>query len=169
MVGQTDLSTIGASKPSHCHIDGVCWNGHCHRDHSLDLGDVLGRHCYVESILNRSDDSRLGLKEGSCFLPLSVCCKTHLHVEMVLGAHLESTLHNFGSRCHGGVDVPVLPGRGQHGRNVERVLHPLLDVDHHRAQALVLNLHLTRCGQSYLPECDSSDKTGSLYIFICSC
>ena len=79
-------------------------------------------------------------------------------MEVVLGTHLESTLHNFVSRCHGGVNVPVLPGRGQHGHNVERVLHSLLDVDHHWAQTLVLNMHLTRCGQSNLPECDSSNE-----------
>ena len=159
MVGQTDFSAIGAPKPSHGHVDGVRWDGHRHCHHILDLTDVLGSHCHVESILNRGDNSGLGLRDRRVIIFChSLLAKTHLHVEVVLGSHLEPTLHNFGSRCHGSVDVPVLPGGGEHGRDVERVLHPLLDVDHDRAKALVLNLYLTRCGQSNLPECDSSNE-----------
>ena len=72
-------------------------------------------------------------------------------MEVVLGSHPEPALHNFVSGCHGSVHVPILPGGREHGRDVEGVLHPLLDVDHHWAQALVFDLHLTCCSQSNLP------------------
>ena len=77
--------------------------------------------------------------------------KTNLHVEVVLSPHLEPSLDNLVRRRHGSVNVPILPGGWEHGSDVEGVLHPLLDVDHHRAQALVFDLHLTCCSESNLP------------------
>ena len=78
-------------------------------------------------------------------------------MEVVLGSHPEPALHNFVSGCHGSVHVPVLPGGREHGRDVEGVLHPLLDVNHHRAKALVFNLYLTCCGKGDLPEKDKME------------
>ena len=72
-------------------------------------------------------------------------------MKVVLGAHLEPSLDNLGGRSHGSVNVPVFPGSWEHGSDVEGVLHPLLDVDHHRTQALVFDLHLTCCSESNLP------------------
>ena len=70
MVWKADLSTIRAAKPSHGHIDSVHRKREGHRHHVGDLGDVLGGHRNVESILNWGDNGGLGLREGSCFLPL---------------------------------------------------------------------------------------------------
>ena len=151
MVWQADLSTIGATKPPHGNVDRVDWNCESHCHNILDLGDVLRRHSHVEPVLNRCDNGSLSLKTRFALFNYSRIMKTNLHVEVVLSPHLEPSLDNLVRRCHGSVNVPILPGGWEHGSDVEGVLHPLLDVDHHRTQALVFDLHLTCCSESNLP------------------
>ena len=70
MVGQTDLSTIGATEPPHGNVDRVDWNCESHCHNILDLGDVLRRHSHIEPVLNRRDDGSLSLKDKIQFLSL---------------------------------------------------------------------------------------------------